>query len=117
MVNPVRGEIEAVLDGRPMRLCLTLGALAELEAALAAPDLAALAARLASGRISAGDLVRVIGAGLRGGGNAVGDAEVARMAIDGGAGRAVEIAAELLAAAFPPRRGPPGPPPGPRPEA
>lgn len=105
MVNRVRGEIEAVLDGRPMRLCLTLGALAELEGALAVPDLAALAERLATGRLSARDLIRVLGAGLRGGGNAVSDAEAAAMTFDGGAGAAVTLVAELLAAAFPPTTG------------
>ena len=31
MVNRHRGEIEAILDGKSYRLCLTLGALAELE--------------------------------------------------------------------------------------
>jgi hypothetical protein len=39
MANRHRGEIEAVLDGRPRTLCLTLGALAELEAAFGAQDL------------------------------------------------------------------------------
>ena len=45
MVNRQRGEIAATLDGRSWTLCLTLGALAELEAALDAPDLMALARR------------------------------------------------------------------------
>lgn len=40
--NRRRGEIAAELDGKTMRLCLTLGALAELEAAYAADDLGAL---------------------------------------------------------------------------
>ena len=38
MPNLHRGEIEAELGGRRRRLVLTLGALAELEAALAARD-------------------------------------------------------------------------------
>ena len=37
--NRRRGEIVAELDGKGFRLCLTLGALAELEAAYAAEDL------------------------------------------------------------------------------
>ena len=45
MANRQRGEIEAVLDGRTWTLCLTLGALAELEAALGAGDLLELAKR------------------------------------------------------------------------
>jgi hypothetical protein len=40
--NRHRGEIEARFDGKPYRLCLTLGALAELEDAFAADDLGAL---------------------------------------------------------------------------
>ena len=66
MANRRRGEIEAVLDGEPRVLVLTLGALAELEAAFGAGDLAALAARFADGQASsARDAARIIGAGLR----------------------------------------------------
>ena len=85
MVNRQRGEVEATLDGRSWTLCLTLGALAELEAALAASDLMALAQRFGEGRLAAGDAIRVIGAGLRGGGNEVTDDAVAAMRAEGGA--------------------------------
>ncbi|MGN6548292.1 MAG: gene transfer agent family protein [Pararhizobium sp.] len=98
--NRRRGEIPAVIDGEPRVLCLTLGALAELESAFDAGNLAELAARFASGRLSAGDLIRVIGAGLRGGGNLFSDDEVAAMAIDGGAAGSARIVSDLLAAAF-----------------
>lgn len=67
-VNRRRGEISAELDGTPRRLCLTLGALAELEAAYAADDLAALVERFSAGRLSALDMMRIVGAGLRGAG-------------------------------------------------
>ena len=100
MANRRRGEIEAVLDGRKWTLCLTLGALAELEAALAAGDLMALAKRFQDGRLSATDAVRVIGAGLRGAGNDIDDTAVARMHADGGAAGYVAIVATLLAATF-----------------
>ncbi len=99
-VNRRRGEVEAVLDGRAHRLCLTLGALAELEDAFALEDIASLAERFGSGRLSARDLTRIIGAGLRGGGTAIADEEVAAMAVEGGAAGAARIAADLLAAAF-----------------
>ncbi|MYZ50466.1 GTA-gp10 family protein, partial [Propylenella binzhouense] len=85
MANRHRGEVDAVLDGRRHTLCLTLGALAELEASYAADDLIALAARFEGGRLSARDLIRVVGAGLRGGGAAVSDDEVAAMRAEGGA--------------------------------
>lgn len=99
-VNRRRGEVGAVIDGRGRVLCLTLGAMAELEDAFAAEDVGALVQRLGSGRLSARDIVRILGAGLRGAGEAVSDAEVAVMRIEGGTAGAARIVAELLAAAF-----------------
>ena len=100
MTNRQRGEIEAVLDGRTWTLCLTLGALAELEANLAAGDLMGLAKRFEEGKLRSADAIRVIGAGLRGAGNDIDDAAVARMRVDGGAAGYVAIVAELLSATF-----------------
>jgi hypothetical protein len=100
MANRRRGEIDAVLDGQSYRLCLTLGALAELEAVYAADDLGALVRRFATGRLAALDLMRVIGAGLRGGGNDVSDEAVGRMQAENGAAGFAAIAAELLAVTF-----------------
>jgi hypothetical protein len=100
MANKYRGEIEAEIGGRRRTLVLTLGALAELESAFAASDLVALAERFGSGRLSARDLIRIIGAGLRGAGEAVSDDEVAAMPASGGATGYAQIAAELLAASF-----------------
>jgi hypothetical protein len=100
MPNRHRGEVEAMLDGRAHTLVLTLGALAELESALAAGDLMGLAKRFDKGRLSAADAIRIIGAGLRGAGEDIDDAAVARMRADGGAAGFVAIVAELLAATF-----------------
>ena len=100
MVNRHRGEIEAVLDGKPHRLCLTLGALAELEDAFGEDDMLALASRFEAGRLSARDAVRIIGAGLRGGGLDLDDARIARMQADGGASGFVDVVARLLTATF-----------------
>jgi hypothetical protein len=98
--NPHRGEIEARLDGAPYRLCLTLGALAELESAFGDTDMLALAERFQSGRLSAREAVRIIAAGLRGAGHDIADEAVARMQADGGAAGFVDIVARLLAATF-----------------
>ena len=98
--NRRRGEIAAELDGRPRKLCLTLGALAELETAYAAADLAALVERFSSGRLSALDMVRLIGAGLRGAGEAVCDEEVGAMQCEGGATGFAAIVADLLSTTF-----------------
>lgn len=100
MPNTYRGEIAADLGGKRRTLVLTLGALAELESAFGANDLVALAERFGSGRLSARDLVRIIGAGLRGAGEIVSDDEVAAMGTDGGASGYVRIAADLIAATF-----------------
>lgn len=100
MANRYRGEIDAELGGRRRTLVLTLGALAELETAFAAPDLVALAERFGAGRLSARDLIRIIGCGLRGAGEAVSDDEVAAMAVEGGAAGYVRIVAALIAATF-----------------
>lgn len=100
MANIHRGEIEADLDGQTYVLCLTLGALAELEARLHAGDIAALAARFEAGQVSATDLIAILGAGLRGGGNELSDAQVGAMRIAGGVGRCAEIVAALLVATF-----------------
>ena len=98
--NARRGEISAKLDGKDYRLCLTLGALAELETALGATDLVALGERFSTGRLSASDMIAVIGAGLRGGGNDLPDADVGAMQADGGVAGFARIAAALLLATF-----------------
>jgi len=100
MANTHRGEVEAVLDGTSHRLVLTLNALAELEEAFGEEDMVALAERFDSGRLKAADCVRIIGAGLRGAGYAVTDAEVGAMQVEGGAAGFVRIVAKLLAATF-----------------
>ncbi len=100
MANRHRGEISAELDGRERTLCLTLGALAELEAAFGVDDLVALAARFEGGKLSACDIARIIGCGLRGAGETVGDDDVASMRTDGGAAGFARIAAELIRVTF-----------------
>jgi hypothetical protein len=100
MANPRRGEIAAVLGGRPVTLCLTLGALAELEAAFGVDDLPALGERLGQGRLSARDLVRIVGAGLRGGGSRISDAELAALPLDCGLEPYIDAARRLLSLTF-----------------
>ena len=100
MANRRRGEIDATIDGQPFVLCLTLGALAELEAAMEAEDLNGIAERFEQGRVSSRDLIAIIGAGLRGAGNPISNTDLERMHIDGGATGAAKIAADLLAATF-----------------
>ncbi len=98
--NRHRGEVSARLDGRDWTLCLTLGALAELESAFEAEDLTALVARFSGGRLSARDMRRILVAGLRGGGHSLTDEDVADMRAEGGAAGYARIVSELLTATF-----------------
>lgn len=100
MVNRHRGEIAAILDGEPYRLCLTLGALAELEDAFGVDDMLGLAQRFDTGRLSARDAIRIIAAGLRGGRNEIDEARLAYMQAEHGAAGFVDIVSRLLTATF-----------------
>lgn len=98
--NRHRGEVEAVIDGERRILCLTLGALSELETAFGAESLGDLAARFSTGRLKSADLIRILACGLRGGGNRLSDADVAEMAVEGGVAGAAAIVGELLTLTF-----------------
>lgn len=100
MANRHRGEVTATLDGERYTLVLTLGALAELEDAFGGEDMLAIAGRFEQGRLRADDIVKVIGAGLRGAGNDIADERVRAMRAEGGAAGYVAVAADLLAATF-----------------
>ncbi|MEO0618822.1 MAG: gene transfer agent family protein [Pseudomonadota bacterium] len=100
MANRHRGEISAELGGVTYTLCLTLGALAELEDAFGADDMVALAERFSSGRLTARDAMRVIGAGLRGGGHDITDDAVGQLGVPGAAAGYVGLVAELLSITF-----------------
>jgi uncharacterized protein (DUF1786 family) len=65
-MNGARGEVEAVIADEPVNLCLTLGALAEIETALGVTGFQALADRLRV--LTAADLVAVLAALIVGGG-------------------------------------------------
>ncbi len=100
MVNRHRGEIEAELGGQNYTLCLTLGALAEIEHAYGGEDLISIAERFETGRIKASDAIQVIGAGLRGAGALLNNDDVAKLSVLGGAAGYLRIVAELLKATF-----------------
>lgn len=100
MANRRRGEVEAIVDGRPRVLCLTLGALCELEAAYAVDDLTGLVARFASGRLAARDIARIFACGLTGGGTPTREEDVFGMHVEGGLVGAAEVVADLLAVTF-----------------
>ena len=111
MANRIRGEVPLVLGGQRYTLCLTLGALAELEDALQAGDLAGLAERFAGQRISARDLIALLGAALRGGGHEIDADGVARLPLAGGLEGVTAALGAALVAAFGEVREPQNPPP------
>lgn len=100
MVNPYAGEVAISLDGVTHRAKLTLGALAELEAAIEAGSLVEMVERFEQGRFSSRDVLALIVAGLRGGGWTGTAADLHRTEIAGGPMAAAQAAAELLARAF-----------------
>lgn len=100
MANPYAGEVAVVVDGVERTARLTLGALAELEAALGEDSLVALVERLESGQVSSRDVFRLLVAGLRGGGWRVTEAELIAADFEGGPVAAARVAAELLTRAF-----------------
>lgn len=108
MPNRRRGEVALEIGGRCYTLCLTLGALAELEDSFGVADLPALGDRLAGGRLRGRDLVALLGVGLRGGGHPLSDAEIAALPLAGGLDPVLQALADMLAAAF--GDAPPNPP-------
>ncbi|WP_132461595.1 gene transfer agent family protein [Rhodovulum marinum] len=100
MANPHAGEVALIVDGERRVLKLTLGALAELEAAMGADTLVALIERYEDGTFATRDVLALLLAGLRGGGWEGTPADLARADIGGGPIAAAQAAALLLARAF-----------------
>ncbi|SDW55863.1 gene transfer agent family protein [Celeribacter indicus] len=100
MANPWHGEVALTLDGERHVLRLTLGALAELEAMLETDTLVALVERYEAGKFSSADVLRLVVAGLRGGGWSGGYREILTAEIAGGPLEAARVGAELIARAF-----------------
>lgn len=90
--NAARGEVLLAINGVPRRLCVTLGVLAELEAAFDVVSLAELGERLS--HLAAGDLLIVLSALCAGGGEPMNVSELASAQID------PKTAAGAVAAAF-----------------
>ena len=92
LANASRGESVLHVDGRPLILCLTLGALARLETAFGVTTMAALEARLRN--LSGSDLLVVVSALIMGEGESLTPEQLAKAHIDPAA------AASAIAQAF-----------------
>lgn len=111
MANRIRGEVPLELGGQRYTFCLTLGALAELEDALRAGDLAGLAERFGDGKLATRDLIALLGAALRGGGHEIDADGVARLPLAGGLEAVTAALGAVLLAAFGEAREPENPTP------
>ncbi|MCB8820054.1 gene transfer agent family protein [Microvirga rosea] len=100
MANKRRGEAVLTIGDRRYTLCLTLGALAELEDAFGVQDLGALMERFGSGRLSSRDLLTILAVSLRGGGHEIGDRDVADLPLHDGIAPVAAAIAELLVGTF-----------------
>lgn len=100
MGNPWAGEVALTIDGERHLMRLTLGALAELEATLEEDSLMELVKRFEAGRCTTRDVLKLIVAGLRGGGWPGTARDLLNAEIAGGPMAAARAAAELLARAF-----------------
>lgn len=100
MANRWRGEVTLEIDGQPQVARLTLGALAELEDALAEPSLVSLVERFEAGQFSARDVILLLVAALNAGGAQFDVASLSAADIGGGPVGAARVAAKLLARAF-----------------
>ena len=88
MVNAARGEVALMIDGERHVLCLTLGALAQIEALFAGE----VETRLKT--LGARDLIAVLLALLHGGGHSISEAELRASRLD------LNDAARAVAACF-----------------
>lgn len=100
MPNPRRGEVALTLGAARYTLCLTPGALAELEAAFGVDDLGALAERFGAGRLASRDLLTLLAVALRGGGHPLSDQEVAALPLSDGIEPVARALADLLLVTF-----------------
>ena len=99
-MNPYRGEVSLVVDGAPRAMRLSLGALAELEAALGEDSLLAMVERFETGSFRSADLISLLLAGMRGAGQPMERETLVNAAIEGGPMAAAKAGALLLKRAF-----------------
>jgi len=100
MANRHRGEVTLKAGGERFTLCLTLGALAELEDAYEGRDILALAEHFSSGCLSSSDAMNLLSAALGGGGHDVEKIDIARLSFEDGMAGLIRTLAELLKVTF-----------------
>ncbi len=99
--NRHRGEVRAVINGRPCLLRLSLHALACLESRYDDANIMRLIRRFSEQGMGAGDIDNIIRAGLIGMQNPLGDSDTP-LDVEGGFGAASRVATALIMRAFEP---------------
>jgi len=100
MVNRHRGEVELKAGGKSYTLCLTLGALAHLEAAYGGEDILTLADRFSQGHLTSRDALNLLEAGLKGGGHESAALDLENLSFEGGMAGLIRTLADLLRVTF-----------------
>lgn len=80
MINGIRGEVSIKINNKDYVLCLTLGALAELETAFAINDFSQLSQKFQ--KLNAKDLLVILAILLKGGQNPIAIEELKEMRIE-----------------------------------
>ncbi len=100
MVNRHRGEMTVEMNGQTQTLCLTLGALAELEDQYEGKNILALVDTFAEVGLGASDVLNVLHAGLMGAGSKISIVDLNAAKFEGGFSGAARTAATLLKLSF-----------------
>lgn len=79
-MNKLRGEVALQMESDTFTLCLTLGALAEIESHFGAGNLSELDGCLS--KPNTADLIAILGALMRGGGHEVSNQDVANFSVN-----------------------------------
>lgn len=106
MVNRHRGEVVLQAGGESFNLCLTLGALAELEDIYGGEDILAIASRFSTGALTSRDAVNLLKASMRGGGHNVSAIDFDQLSFEGGMAGLIRTLTMLLHATFAAEAGP-----------
>ena len=82
MANKRRGEIDFKVGDKTYTLCMTLGAMAELEDVFELDSITDLSKVFKADKFKVGDLIKLLGALLRGGGHDIEDGEIEAFDLD-----------------------------------
>lgn len=100
MTNKYRGCIAQDFNGFSYNLCLTLGALAELEEALNCQNISCLFKKFQEGYFSTQDIIKILGIALRAGGSDIQDKDIHKWPLDRGFLIYVNTVSRLLQETF-----------------